>query len=132
MNGSVPVGGPAWARWLALAPIAFFSIAAQHDYSAHAALRWQAAQGLVAQGVAPTHIKAGFEWDGWYGFEEGARYIHATNDLTHIDYPPDVVMDNTYQISDLPLDGYSGTGSLTYSSWLEPGLTHPVLMLKRK
>jgi 4-amino-4-deoxy-L-arabinose transferase-like glycosyltransferase len=119
-------------RWLALVPIALFALLGQRDYISHAAARWQGAQSLVAQGVDPKHIKAGYEWDDWYSFQEGARFIRATNDLTHIDYPPDAVKDPVYRVADLPFDGYTQVGSLPYKSLLEGGITRHVLLLKRQ
>src|SRR5206468_2607466 len=98
---------PVWWRWLLLAPLALFSIVAQHDYMAHAAARWQGAETLVAQGAHRDQISAGFEWSGWYLFDEGARRVREKPLAKYIPFPPETVLDPVFAVSDVPLDGYS-------------------------
>lgn len=119
-------------RWVALLPIAAFSLLAMRDYKEHATVRWQAADSLVAGGAKVNQIRAGIEWDNWYNYKDSAQYIHETGDLTHIDYPPDAVIDPIYTVNDLPVKGYEQIGSLPYHSWLEGGATRQVLLLKQK
>jgi 4-amino-4-deoxy-L-arabinose transferase-like glycosyltransferase len=121
-----------WPRWALLAPLTLFSIVAMRDYKEHATARWQAGQSLVAQGIAVDHIDAGYEWDGFYNFKAGAQLIRDTHDLSHINYPPDAVIDPVYMVGDLPEPGYSEIGSLPYRSWLDGGQERRVLLLKRK
>jgi hypothetical protein len=37
-----------------------------YDYFRWNEARWSAAQGLVATGISPSSIHAGFEWNGWH------------------------------------------------------------------
>jgi 4-amino-4-deoxy-L-arabinose transferase-like glycosyltransferase len=120
-----------WPRWAVLAPLALFSIVAMRDYKEHATARWQAGQSMVAQGIAVNHIGAGYEWDGFYNFKAGAQHIRDTHDLSHINYPPEAVIDPVYKVSDLPEPGYSEIGSILYWSWLDGGAERRVLLLKR-
>src|SRR5438552_3483673 len=48
-------------RWLLVVLIALSAIAAEHDYLARVGTRWEGAEGLVALGVSPHNIYAGFE-----------------------------------------------------------------------
>ena len=45
---------------------AVWSVTWERDYLQRQAAVWSAANALVAQGIAPTEIDAGFEWNGWY------------------------------------------------------------------
>lgn len=119
-------------RWGALLPVVAFSLLAIRDYKEHATVRWQAAESLVAAGAKVSQIKAGYEWEGWYNFREGAKRILETGDLTYINYPPGAVIYPVYGVSDLQADSYKQIGALPYHSWLEGGATRQVLLLKRK
>ncbi len=130
VRSSSPVSWP--LRWAALAAIALFSLLAIRDYREHATTRWQAAQSLLERGVPPTEIRAGYEVDGWYNFRSGAQYIRQTGDMTHINYPPDAVINATYMVNDLPVKGYIQIGALTYRSWLDGGVVKQVLILQRQ
>ena len=119
-------------RWAVLVPIALFSLLAIRDYKEHANTRWQAAQSLIERGIQPSEIRAGYEVDGWYNFRSGAQYIRQTGDLTHINYPPDAVIDAMYMVNDIPVKGYVQIGSLIYHSWLDGGAAKQVLILERQ
>ena len=121
----------AW-RWLVLVPIAVFAVACQHDYLVRAATRWQGAQQLLASGIPADRIYAGFEWQGWYLYDEGERYIREKGDLQHVVFPPAAVTDPVYAVMELTGGQYSEIGSLPYQSWLEGGNTGHMLLLKRK
>ena len=62
----------AWQRWVwgymivATLLLGGFSLLLQADYADRAAVRWQAGQLLVAQGVKPADIWVGSEWLTWY------------------------------------------------------------------
>jgi hypothetical protein len=119
-------------RWLALAPLALFAILAQHDFIIRAETRWQAAQSLVAQGVKPDQIYAGYEWAGWYLFRDGVDYMRRTGDYTHIYFPAEAVQNPLYAVMQLHGDDVEEVGSVTYHSWLEGGASKQILILKRK
>ncbi len=119
-------------RWGVLLPLAAFSLLAIRDYKEHAMVRWQAAEGLVAQGAKVNQIRAGNEWENWYNFRSGAQHIRETGDFTYASHPPGAVIDPVYMVNDLPVIGYEQIGFLPYHSWLEGGATRQVLMLKRR
>jgi 4-amino-4-deoxy-L-arabinose transferase-like glycosyltransferase len=119
--------------WLLVLPLALFALVAQRDYLAHAAARWQAAEQLAAEGIPHGQIDAGFEWAGWYLYDEGARRIRQTGDLTYIYFPAYAALDPVYVVSDLPREGYTQVGlSSPYQSWLDGGQVRRVLVLKRQ
>lgn len=122
----------AWKPRLALVSLALFSLLALRDYKEHATVRWNAAQSLVAAGASPLNVRAGFEWENFYGFEPAAQRIRQTGDLKNIVYPPGEVFDPIYAISDIPLEGYNETGATLYRSWLDGGAYRQVLTMKRK
>jgi hypothetical protein len=113
-------------------PLALFSIIGQRDYMEHAAVRWQAAQTLVSQGVAPGKIDGGYEWVGWYLYADGERYINKTGDYTHVNWPAWAVLDREYVIGDVVEPGYLQVGSFSYSSWLNGGQQRYVLVTRRQ
>jgi hypothetical protein len=119
-------------RWLLLIPLALFSVVGMRDHMEHSALRWQAAESLVASGARYNQVDAGFEWLGHYMYRDGVEYIRRTGDTTEIVFPVYAVLDAVYVVSDLPRDGYAQVGALPYHSWLEGGQTRNVLLLKRK
>ncbi|RME92067.1 MAG: hypothetical protein D6772_17385 [Bacteroidetes bacterium] len=51
---------------LLLLPMAWFSVAATHDYLAWNRVRWQALRTLEADGISPQEIDGGFEYNGWH------------------------------------------------------------------
>jgi 4-amino-4-deoxy-L-arabinose transferase-like glycosyltransferase len=121
---------PVW-RWLLLLPLAIFSMVGQRDYMEHAALRWQGAESLVAQGAQYSQVDAGFEWQGWNLFEEGARRQREKPLKKYIPFPPSLVLDSVYLVSDLPKTGYIEIGRLPYKSWLNGGHERFVRLLRR-
>ena len=119
-------------RWVLFLPLALFAIIGQRDYMEHAAVRWQAAQTLVSQGVAPGKIDGGYEWVGWYLYADGERYINQTGDYTHVNWPAWAVLDREYVIGDVVEPGYLQVGSFSYSSWLNGGQQRYVLVTRRQ
>ncbi len=49
-----------------LACLAAFSLSTQSDYLRWNEARLEAAEWVVAQGVAPANLLGGYEWDGWH------------------------------------------------------------------
>jgi len=113
-------------------PVALFAVLGQRDYMAHATVRWQAAEALVAQGVARDKIHAGFEWEEWYLFDEGLSYMQKTGDYTNAGYAAKAVLDPQYIVSDVLLPQYDEISSLPYVSWLSGGETRYVRVLRRR
>jgi len=119
-------------RWLFVVPLALFCLLAEHDYLEHAAVRWQAAEQVAAQGVPYHQIYAGYEWAGQYQYEDGVEAIIKKGDFSNIPFPPDAILDPVFIVGDVNLPGYEQVQSLPYSSWLNGGQTQHVLVLKRK
>jgi hypothetical protein len=119
-------------RWLLLIPIVIFSIVAQRDYMEHAAAQWSGAERLVAQGARRNQVSAGFEWEGWYLYEEGARRLREKPLKKYIPFPPSVVLDPVYVVSDEQQPGYKEIGSVPYRSWLNGGEERLVRLLRRE
>ena len=44
----------------------WISVGLMHDWLSWNAARWELGRQAVAQGIAPTDIEGGFEWNGWY------------------------------------------------------------------
>jgi hypothetical protein len=120
------------APWLVLLPIALFSVLAIRDYKAEAAARWQTAEKLAAGGVKREDIDAGFEWLGWYLFQEGADYIRSTNDYSKVGFPPRAVSTSDYLVTELPNKGYTQLEQVPYDSWLEGGQIRDIVVLEKK
>ncbi|HEX9986876.1 MAG TPA: glycosyltransferase family 39 protein [Chloroflexia bacterium] len=122
----------AW-RWALLLLLALFSLVGQRDYMDHATVRWGAAESLVAQGVEPRYIEAGYEWAGWHLLERGVEIIRATypQPYRRLPLPSNLIADPRYLISDLPRAGYTEVESFPYRSWLDLGQERLVLVLKR-
>ena len=61
------------AGWFAAvvvsAALMLYTIVGMGDYLAWMTARWNAAEALVAQGIAPESIDAGIEWVGWHELE---------------------------------------------------------------
>jgi hypothetical protein len=49
-----------------------FSVTQTHDCLAWNRARWQALGDLTRQGVPPTKIDGGFEFNAWYGYDSAA------------------------------------------------------------
>jgi hypothetical protein len=118
-------------RWLFLVPILAFSLVAQRDYAEHASVRWSAAQSLVAQGVPYDQVEAGFEWAGWYVYREAEQRLKQGGLPSSIIFPPYMMGDWKYYVSDRPKDGYTEVRRLPYFSWLDPGQARYVRVLQR-
>lgn len=125
-------GGPLLWRVVLVAFLASFSLIAQADSYARAAARWRAAEGLAAQGISRSQIYAGFEWEGWYLYDEGERRMNLSGNLSHVIFPPEAVLDPEYAVMELTGDEYARIGSVPYWSWLQGGRTAEMLLLKRK
>lgn len=63
---AVPLRWPIYATTGLLVVYLIFSIGAVHDYMSWNRVRWQALRGLMKQGIKPTQIDGGLEFNGWY------------------------------------------------------------------
>ncbi|HET6261307.1 MAG TPA: hypothetical protein VFG99_03580, partial [Chloroflexia bacterium] len=119
-------------QWALLVPLALFSLFAQRDFQEHATARWHGAEQLAAQGIPRQQIDAGYEWAGWYLYDEGAAYLRAERKFSDIPFPGYALLDPVYLVSDIEIPGYTQVNSLSYTSWLNGGQERNVLLLKRK
>lgn len=118
-------------RWTGMAALAILALLGLQDYKWHAEARWAAAESLLASGVPVRQIDAGFEWQGWNLYQEGARYIRQSGDYSHAAFPPAVLLDPVYLVSDTPVEGYTLISTHPYMSWLHVRNAPQVLVLKR-
>jgi hypothetical protein len=123
----------AW-RWASVLVLLLFFVIAQTDHRAKATARWEAAEGIVAQGVLPEHVIAGFEWTGWMYYEKAVAYVRqsGTTDLRDLVGPTRVIEDAEYMVSEVQVEGYDVIRRLLYNAWLEGGQERAVLVLKRR
>lgn len=122
----------AWWRWALVLPLALFSMIGMRDLFEFYGLRWNQAEALVqTSGVARHNIDAGYEWIGWYLFEEGERLMVERGDYTHLDMPAMAVLDPVYRFSNVPVEGYEQVASTPYRNWLAGGAEWHLLLLKR-
>jgi 4-amino-4-deoxy-L-arabinose transferase-like glycosyltransferase len=122
---------PAW-RLLLLAPFALLSLAGMVDYRAYAGARWEAAEGLLREGIPPSRIDAGFEWIGWHLYDEGAKIVRAGDKFPLTHHPPYAVLDPVYRVEVYLWEGYDEVRTVPYTSWLEGGQTRRVVVQRRR
>lgn len=71
MGSSVRV--PAWRFAPGLLLFAGYSLAGTHDVHAFSRAAFEAGEALIAEGVDPASIDAGYAFDGWYMYERSQR-----------------------------------------------------------
>jgi len=101
---------------------ATFSVVATHDFLAWSRVRWGALQDLLAQGVAPTRIDGGYEFNGWYLYD--AQYV---GDRTRNWW---WVVGDEYAIASGPLPGYRVVETRPVARWW-PDAGRDVFILRR-
>jgi 4-amino-4-deoxy-L-arabinose transferase-like glycosyltransferase len=60
---------PRIAAVLSLTAMAWFSVAATHDYLAWNRIRWELGSSLLADGVDPLAASCGFEFNAWHNYD---------------------------------------------------------------
>jgi hypothetical protein len=96
----------------ALVILAWFSIAATHDYLAWNRVRWDLGTGLLAQNVDPLKLSAGFEFNAWQNYDT----FRARGNVGKVYYWWYDKRD--YLISMKPEAGYRIVRQENYFSWL--------------
>jgi 4-amino-4-deoxy-L-arabinose transferase-like glycosyltransferase len=119
-------------RWTLVAPVLLFSVAAQHDNVQSKEIRWEESERLVSQGVGRDRIGMSFEWGGEYLFDAEADRIKQSGDFASMKYIPYYVIDPEYYVSEKAIEGYDVVRTEHYTSWLEFGQTHTILVQKRR
>ncbi len=111
------------AAAFALVLTSAFTIAATHDYLGWNRARWALLDTLRQQGIAPTRIDGGFEFDGTWLY-----------DPAYVSAPPKSVWwvhDDQYIIQFGTLAGYRIVDSADIDGWL-PNFRTQLLVLKRE
>jgi hypothetical protein len=108
---AAPARPAAWLAAAVLVPVAWFSVAATHDYLAWNRARWQAISDLVNVDGAPRdHIDGGMEYNGLYFFSgyytrvPGRSWWWVEND--------------DYMVAFAPVEGYEALRRYPYPRWL--------------
>ncbi|MGE0744755.1 MAG: glycosyltransferase family 39 protein [Rhodospirillales bacterium] len=100
----------------AAAPLAWFAVAATHDYLAWNRARWSALDVLTGvHGVPPERIDGGFEFNGWHHYGK-APYGGSRPGQSWW-----WVIDDRFLASFGPLPGYRPVMRAPYRSWLSGG-----------
>ena len=84
------------------------SVGMTHDYLAWNRARWAALDDLMAQGVRPSDIDGGYEFNGLYDYE--SRYADGW-------WRP---IQEEYAITFGPIDGYDTVKVYPYRTWIPP------------
>ncbi|MGE0744757.1 MAG: ArnT family glycosyltransferase [Rhodospirillales bacterium] len=111
--GAARVGAGVVAGLAAVVPLAWFSVAATHDYLAWNRARWAALERVMAdRGATPWQIDGGFEFNGWY-LHDQAQYGSTAPKRSWW-----WVSDDRYVASFKPMPGYETILRAPYRSWL--------------
>jgi hypothetical protein len=97
---------------MALLSIAMFSIASTHDYLASQRVRWSALNELMRD-VSPEKIDGGFEFNGWYLYDDA--YVRKPGKSWYW------VADDEYSVSSFPREGYATLKTYPVKRWLPWG-----------
>jgi hypothetical protein len=110
--------------------VAICSMMLMQDYFAFSEIKWQAARTLRANGIPIEQIDAGFEWAGWYLYDESLAYIQS-HDLPMQITPWEYIWDPQYIFAFAPVPGYQLEQELTFSTPLRAGGADHILLLHR-
>jgi hypothetical protein len=115
---------------LALAPLAFFSVAGLHDEFSWNEARWRLYKDAVESGIPFASLEAGYEIDGWnlFDFYQSEQPVTSCRGSCSCDAGW-YCRDNSYTISMNPRDGYRAISSRKPHYWLAKG--PPILLLER-
>jgi 4-amino-4-deoxy-L-arabinose transferase-like glycosyltransferase len=115
-----------------------FALIAQRDYFAYAQARWDAGQWVISQGVKYEQLDGGYEWSGWWLYDQAAAAIRGKPDVRYLPaspagagFPPDAVIDPRWRLEIAEDGGYHTVRQFGYTNWLAGGKTRYVLALKR-
>ena len=124
--------GPVWrvAQAAGCLLLYGFSVLGLQDYLAWNTTRWAMANRLMADGVPPEEIDAGYEFNGWYTSphfiaRDGASAFFHSGDLYWW------AVKDTWAVSWLPRPGFEKVQTVNYGSWLA-GDKGELLLLRRK
>lgn len=122
-----PAPNPAkWAvntSWALILLMACFSIAGTHDYFAWNRARWAALHSAMSQGIPPTEIDGGVEFNGWYRTGPLRQRAPFSNSWWF-------VAEDTYAVSFGPFENYRIEEEFVFQRYLPPG-TDTLFLLRR-
>jgi hypothetical protein len=98
--------------FLMLAVLAWFCVAATHDYLAWNRLRWRLGKGLLAEGTDPLLLSGGFEFNAWHNYDT----FRARGNIRKVYYW--WYDEPKYVIAMEPQERFRAMRSLDYFSWL--------------
>lgn len=114
------------AAFTLVAAFAVFAVAGTRDYLMWNRLRWTALDELMRDGVSPTEIDGGFEFNGFYVYQP--PFVRPRPDSS---ISPWWVRRDTYQIAFGPVPGYTVVRKYTYQHWL-PWHVQTVVILRKQ
>ena len=116
--------------------IGYYSVAGTHDYLSWNRTRWNVLQNLMSvKGVSPLQIDGGIEFNAWYTYHAYPEPIRVPFDVNYRKSLHKMwywVYDDEYLLSFKPLEGYQPLQAFSYSRWLPPFKSPPLLLLHRK
>ena len=96
---------------LVTAALAAFSITASHDFNAWRRVKWQATDLLAREGVPPSKIDGGYEYNGWMLYDPNRPW--RSDEFYR-------VIEDEYATTFGPLAGYEEVTRLPIDTWLWP------------
>ncbi len=101
------------------------------DYASHQAA-WDAGTWLVQRGVPYRQIRSYSGWEAYYLYDAALRDL-PSHDIAVLGrvFPPDLIIDPVYVVSDDPVPGYHLLTQFPYRSLREGGITRAKLVLQR-
>lgn len=115
---------------LAFAAMYGFSVAGLQDYLAWNTARWDTVNRLMdEEGIPPTEIDAGYEFNGWY---TSSQFIEKDGPSAFLKHGPLGwwAVGDTWAVSWLPRPGFEKVEEVPYDSWLA-GEKGKLLLLKK-
>ena len=113
------------ATAIMLAALAYFCVAATHDYLQWSRLRWGLGEELLTRNVDPLHVAGGFEFNGWHNYD-AFRSRGSVGQVYYWWYDK-----RDYLIAMAPEDGYEIIRRREYFSWVHR-IPVPVYVLKKR
>ncbi len=112
-----------WPGWVLLGIMALFSICGTHDYFSWNRARYQGLNDLMAQGVKPSEIDGGFEYNGYHN--AGLQRNLSSQKSWWF------VRDDEWIVSLVQPYGYDVSRAIPFQRWLPP-FSDSMFVFKRK
>lgn len=130
-----PVAPRSPRAWALAALLAWYAVAGTHDYLAWNRARYAGLATLAAEGIPPSAIDGGMEFNAWHLAPVLGTW--PTADEARPGQPPTKrswwwVVDDQFVVSFRPLPGYDVRQSLAYRRWLPPGSGRVVILERQR